>query len=453
MARRWSSAAMATAAAGATGVAGFVGQQSVAQQMVAPGAQMPLSSGASGSLRLRASVHAAAREATAASALNAQTLTGSGSIEKGEVETFAHVSGAFAAPTTVLVAGSAACLLTLGGAFARRRQRRVPHQAIVACRGYRNGSESRLRDPATQQAAEQAVKDVAPFKEPSPPKNLYELFRIPESADVSEVKKAYHDMQKICHPDVAGADGEEMCMLLNDAYDILSDPEARSNYDSEVQKAGGKNSEYEKSMPMSEDLGPSWEWMPKAHGKRPVWSGRPRSRSRWDKVAEEDRGQKWEEKQFVYVDEWACVSCRNCCEAAPKSFCIDVEHGRARVYSQWGDSEDCLDWAAESCPVDCIYWVSREELQSLEYVTAEKMFDDKGGLPCSMAIRQGVYVGHVPDPFAMATEFRQKVESEKERKQKVKMTEKGGIDLFKKRIADTFHKMSITLRMAGWGRR
>lgn len=55
---------------------------------------------------------------------------------------------------------------------------------------------------------------------------------------------------------------------------------------------------------------------------------------------------------------------------------MDAEHGRARVFAQWGNSEDDLEWAVKSCPVDCISWVSRKELQVLEHVSAQQIYHD-----------------------------------------------------------------------------
>lgn len=31
---------------------------------------------------------------------------------------------------------------------------------------------------------------------------------------------------------------------------------------------------------------------------------------------------------------------------------MDADHVRARVYAQWGNSEDDLEWAVKSCPVE-----------------------------------------------------------------------------------------------------
>lgn len=48
----------------------------------------------------------------------------------------------------------------------------------------------------------------------------------------------------------------------------------------------------------------------------------------------------------VFVDEWTCIACRNCCDVAPRTFCIDADAGRARVFAQWGNGEELLDYAA-----------------------------------------------------------------------------------------------------------
>lgn len=61
--------------------------------------------------------------------------------------------------------------------------------------------------------------------------DLYELLGIDSSCDQSEVKGAYRNLQKRCHPDIAGPSGHDMAIILNEAYAILSDPNARHAYD------------------------------------------------------------------------------------------------------------------------------------------------------------------------------------------------------------------------------
>lgn len=56
--------------------------------------------------------------------------------------------------------------------------------------------------------------------------------------------------------------------------------------------------------------------------------------------------------QMVYVDEHSCIGCTNCAMIAQSTFFMHSEHGRARVFQQWGDDEETIQIAIETCPVD-----------------------------------------------------------------------------------------------------
>lgn len=71
-------------------------------------------------------------------------------------------------------------------------------------------------------------------------------------------------------------------------------------------------------------------------------------------------------QQMVYVDEHACIGCTNCANWAESTFFMEEEHGRARVFSQWGDDDEAIATAIETCPVDCIHYVPYDELVRLE---------------------------------------------------------------------------------------
>ena len=71
-------------------------------------------------------------------------------------------------------------------------------------------------------------------------------------------------------------------------------------------------------------------------------------------------------QQNVYVDEHACIGCTNCAMIAQSTFFMEDEHGRARVFNQWGDTQETIAIAIETCPVDCIHYVPYDELVSLE---------------------------------------------------------------------------------------
>ena len=68
----------------------------------------------------------------------------------------------------------------------------------------------------------------------------------------------------------------------------------------------------------------------------------------------------------VYVDELTCIGCKHCAHVAPNTFYIEPDYGRSRVVRQDGDSEDLIQEAIDTCPVDCIHWVDYTRLKQLE---------------------------------------------------------------------------------------
>jgi len=71
--------------------------------------------------------------------------------------------------------------------------------------------------------------------------------------------------------------------------------------------------------------------------------------------------------RFTYVDEDTCIGCRNCAMVARSTFFMeDSIRGRARVFNQGGDTDDLIEEAIDSCPVNCIHYVSHEDLITLE---------------------------------------------------------------------------------------
>lgn len=64
-------------------------------------------------------------------------------------------------------------------------------------------------------------------------RDYYEVLGVSKSADESEIKKAYRSLAKKYHPDMNPGDKEAEAKFkeVNEAYDVLSDPDKKSKYD------------------------------------------------------------------------------------------------------------------------------------------------------------------------------------------------------------------------------
>ncbi|KAF7129256.1 hypothetical protein RHSIM_Rhsim10G0211600 [Rhododendron simsii] len=72
----------------------------------------------------------------------------------------------------------------------------------------------------------------------SPCSSLYEVLGISMGASCQEIKAAYRNLARTCHPDVAaaavdreGPSAADEFMKVHAAYSTLSDPEKRADYD------------------------------------------------------------------------------------------------------------------------------------------------------------------------------------------------------------------------------
>ncbi|XP_022879923.1 LOW QUALITY PROTEIN: chaperone protein dnaJ C76, chloroplastic-like [Olea europaea var. sylvestris] len=124
--------------------------------------------------------------------------------------------------------------------------------------------------------------------------NLYELLGIDSSSDQTQIKLAYRNLQKRCHPDIAGPAGHDMAIILNETYALLSDPNSRRAYDKEQAKVA--------------DL--------QGYTGSPIYSV-------WYGSESENRA--------VFVDEVKCIGCLKCALCAEKTFAVESVYGRARV--------------------------------------------------------------------------------------------------------------------------
>merc|ERR1711977_218756 len=179
--------------------------------------------------------------------------------------------------------------------------------------------------------------------------DFYALLGIEHGAAPEVVKQAYRNRARKCHPDIAGEDGHEACIYLNEAYATLMDDELRRSYDRERTEFGSQFSGLKDVMKKAEFAA--------ALTKTP-YTGEPLSKQVDSshfacKVDKEDlENQARQLQKSVFVDEITCIGCMNCACTAPGVFRM----------------EDKIEEAMDTCPVECIHWVSKEQLAPLEYV-------------------------------------------------------------------------------------
>ena len=83
-------------------------------------------------------------------------------------------------------------------------------------------------------------------------------------------------------------------------------------------------------------------------------------------------------EKAVWVDERKCIGCTYCSSVATNTFAMEPEQGRARAFRQDGDSDELIQEAIDTCPVDCIEWVPFEDLNKLGEVITNHHFRNLG---------------------------------------------------------------------------
>jgi molecular chaperone DnaJ len=68
-------------------------------------------------------------------------------------------------------------------------------------------------------------------------KTYYVILGVPESESPGGIRAAYRDLAKRLHPDVAGEQATRAFQEVTEAYDVLSDPERRRQYNHQLKRA------------------------------------------------------------------------------------------------------------------------------------------------------------------------------------------------------------------------
>ena len=64
----------------------------------------------------------------------------------------------------------------------------------------------------------------------------YEILGVPRGATTRQIRLAYVERARRAHPDLVGHRGTEVMRSLNDAWEILKDPDRRSAFDAEANR-------------------------------------------------------------------------------------------------------------------------------------------------------------------------------------------------------------------------
>mmetsp|Transcript_29264 Transcript_29264/g.53000 ORF Transcript_29264/g.53000 Transcript_29264/m.53000 type:complete len:325 (+) Transcript_29264:164-1138(+) len=83
--------------------------------------------------------------------------------------------------------------------------------------------------------------------------------------------------------------------------------------------------------------------------------------------------------QHVYVDEVSCIGCTNCAMIAQSTFFMEGEHGRARVFQQWGGESHVLEFARRFIFAACQLHISLVHLCIIIYTPPNFII---GQIPC-----------------------------------------------------------------------
>jgi curved DNA-binding protein CbpA len=68
--------------------------------------------------------------------------------------------------------------------------------------------------------------------------DYYDVLGVDRAESPQGIHTAYRRLAKQCHPDLVGGHSKEKFQGIQEAYEVLSDPDKRKNYDASIDKRG-----------------------------------------------------------------------------------------------------------------------------------------------------------------------------------------------------------------------
>lgn len=108
--------------------------------------------------------------------------------------------------------------------------RRTGEQATLLCQGRPLGVVMKITQEQVDQLIAEFTHFSADWREVSA-RDYYKTLGVERRATEAEIRDAYRTLAKQFHPDTSASETTAAMTQLNQAYEILSDPETRKRYD------------------------------------------------------------------------------------------------------------------------------------------------------------------------------------------------------------------------------
>ena len=177
--------------------------------------------------------------------------------------------------------------------------RKASARKSAAARRRASASAERA-SPRPDDVLEEILETIRSAREANTNPDFFELLGVQVGTDPTAIRSSYRERMRVAHPDVAGSEGHEACVVLNEAYATLMDDELREAYQVErVFGAGVRVSGLRDAQDLPSDIG--------AALRRTPYTGEPLSkvvgRDHFASKIETDE----QAAKACFVDEITCI--------------------------------------------------------------------------------------------------------------------------------------------------